>query len=93
MNKAAHRAIPMLESLSRAQHGGGGCVARVGAAVAVELPLHAAESERALRWLIHVRCPNMNPLRPDCLDGDYERGCELLAQSYTALFAEFAKRL
>ena len=41
--------------------------------------------------VIHVLGPNMNPQRPNCLNGDYETGERLLRQAYRALFEAFAK--
>ncbi|KAK6943166.1 hypothetical protein RJ641_028543 [Dillenia turbinata] len=62
-----------------------------GSAVAVPLP-----STSPLFWregvthVIHVLGPNMNPLRPDCLNNNYREGCKVLQDTYSALFEAFA---
>ena len=42
-----------------------------------------------VRHIIHIVGPNMNPSRPNCLHGDYEKGCVLLAASYFNMFTKF----
>ncbi|XVF55062.1 hypothetical protein PTKIN_Ptkin06aG0006600 [Pterospermum kingtungense] len=61
-----------------------------GNAVVVPLPstspLHGREG---VTHLIHVLGPNMNPKRPNCLDGDYVKGCKILRNAYSSLFEGF----
>ncbi|XP_031280257.1 transcription factor bHLH140-like isoform X1 [Pistacia vera] len=61
-----------------------------GNAVVVPLssasPLHSSEG---VTHVIHVLGPNMNPNRPNCLDGDYLKGCKILRMAYTSLFEGF----
>ncbi|KAJ0088338.1 hypothetical protein Patl1_31382 [Pistacia atlantica] len=61
-----------------------------GNAVVVPLssasPLHISEG---VTHVIHVLGPNMNPNRPNCLDGDYVKGCKILRMAYTSLFEGF----
>ena len=89
LNRAVHAAAPALEAATRAAFRGG--VAAAGRVLAVPLPadcpLRAAEG---VGWVIHAVAPNMNPSRPDCLDGDYTTGCRQLAETYERLFREFA---
>ncbi|GJP46386.1 hypothetical protein CLOM_g5680 [Closterium sp. NIES-68] len=49
-------------------------------------PLRAREG---VRHVVHVVGPNMNPRRPNCLDGDYNEGERVLRSAYGALFREF----
>lgn len=61
-----------------------------GNAVVVSLssnsPLYTREG---VTHVIHVLGPNMNPQRPNCLDNDYVKGCEILRQAYASLFEGF----
>ena len=67
-----------------------GIVAEIGKAYPVELPLsNPLREEEKIQYIIHVLGPNMNPNRLDCLINDYERGDELLASAYRALFQCF----
>ncbi|CAN0927834.1 Transcription factor bHLH140 [Linum grandiflorum] len=52
-----------------------------------ESPLHSKEG---VTHVIHVVGPNMNPQRPNCLNHDYAKGCQVLREAYTALFEGFA---
>ncbi|CAI0440180.1 unnamed protein product [Linum tenue] len=62
-----------------------------GHAVAVPLtsdsPLYTREG---VTHVIHVLGPNMNPQRPNCLNDNYAKGCEVLRGAYTSLFESFA---
>lgn len=49
-------------------------------------PLHSREG---VSHVIHVLGPNMNPKRPNFLDNDYTKGCEILREAYTSLFDGF----
>lgn len=49
-------------------------------------PLHKQEG---VTHVIHVLGPNMNPLRPNFLKDDYDKGCDILHQTYSSLFEEF----
>eukprot|EP00897_Mesotaenium_endlicherianum_P005727 jgi/Mesen1/5182/ME000257S04452 len=88
VNAAIHRAAgPSLlrETKARAQ------TLAPGGALAVPLPATSPLAAReGVTHVIHVLGPNMNPLRPHCLDGDYERGVPLLRSAYRALFSAFA---
>ncbi|GAQ88162.1 hypothetical protein KFL_004050070 [Klebsormidium nitens] len=62
-----------------------------GAALPVELPpASPLRSQEGVTHVIHVLGPNMNPQRPNCLNGDYEAGVRLLRQAYRALFETFS---
>lgn len=61
-----------------------------GTAVVVPLPSTSPLCSReGVTHVIHVLGPNMNPHRPNCLDGDYVKGCEILRKAYTSLFEGF----
>lgn len=61
-----------------------------GEAVVVPLPSTSPLYVReGVSHVIHVLGPNMNPQRPNCLDGDYNEGCKLLRQAYSSLFKGF----
>ncbi|XVE97117.1 hypothetical protein REPUB_Repub02eG0283000 [Reevesia pubescens] len=49
-------------------------------------PLYSREG---VTHVIHVLGPNMNPERPNCLDGDYIKGCKILQDAYSSLFESF----
>ncbi|XP_057815325.2 transcription factor bHLH140 [Cryptomeria japonica] len=61
-----------------------------GSAVVVPLssgcPLYKNEG---VTNVIHVLGPNMNPQRPNCLKGDYAKGCQVLHDTYSSLFESF----
>lgn len=62
-----------------------------GAVLPVELPSSSPLwSQEGVTHVIHVLGPNMNPQRPNCLNGDYETGERLLRQTYRALFEAFS---
>lgn len=61
-----------------------------GNSVIVPLPSTSPLCDReGVTHVIHVLGPNMNPRRPNCLDGDYVKGCEILRKAYTSLFEGF----
>lgn len=61
-----------------------------GNSVVVPLPSTSPLCSReGVTHVIHVLGPNMNPHRPNCLDGDYVKGCEILRKAYTSLFEGF----
>lgn len=53
-------------------------------------PLYVTEG---VTHVIHVLGPNMNPQRPNCLDGNYAEGCRILQKAYTSLFEGFISTL
>lgn len=62
---------------------------------AVVVPLPSASSLyscEGVNHVIHVLGSNMNPNRPNCLDGDYVKDCEILRMAYTSLFEGFLVR-
>uniref|UniRef100_A0A7N0VD87 Macro domain-containing protein n=1 Tax=Kalanchoe fedtschenkoi TaxID=63787 RepID=A0A7N0VD87_KALFE len=62
-----------------------------GKAVVVPLPASSPLfSREGVTHVIHVLGPNMNPQRPDCLNNDYQKGCEVLCSAYSSLFEGFA---
>lgn len=73
-------------------HGAHGA-ARTGRAYTSRVDPHGALALRCpgLRFLLSVRPPNMNPARPDCLAGDYLKGCKELRETYDAVFKQFAE--
>ena len=56
--------------------------------LAPDSPLRTGQG---VETVIHAVAPNMNPDRPDCLNGDYDTGCRQLAETYRALFEEFVR--
>ncbi|KAG8377052.1 hypothetical protein BUALT_Bualt09G0127900 [Buddleja alternifolia] len=61
-----------------------------GKAVVVPLPSSSPLYTReGVTHVIHVLGPNMNPQRPDCLKGDYGKGCKILREAYSSLFEGF----
>jgi len=92
INRAVHSAAPELETATRA------CFppsARPGVAYPVRVPSGCPlRDEQGCEWVIHVHGPNFNRDRALCLDaGDYTTGCQLLAETYAALFDAFRDRL
>ncbi|KAI8557054.1 hypothetical protein RHMOL_Rhmol05G0304300 [Rhododendron molle] len=62
-----------------------------GKAVVVPLPSTSPLFCReGVTHVIHVLGPNMNPKRPNFLNKDYKKGCEVLREAYSALFEGFA---
>lgn len=62
-----------------------------GNAVVVPLPTTSPLCSReGVTHVIHVLGPNMNPERPNSLNNDYTKGCQVLLQAYTSLFEGFA---
>jgi aprataxin len=62
-----------------------------GAVLPVELPpFSPLRTQEGVSHVIHVLGPNMNPLRPNCLNGDYVTGERLLRNAYRALFEAFS---
>lgn len=62
-----------------------------GKAVAVPLPSTSPLfGNEGVTHIIHVLGPNMNPQRPDCLNDDYVKGCQILREAYSSLFECFA---
>lgn len=65
-----------------------------GSALVVPLPptspLHVTEG---VTHIIHVLGPNMNPQRPNCLQGDYAEGCKVLRDAYSCMFQAFASHV
>ncbi|KAL1529207.1 hypothetical protein AB1Y20_000163 [Prymnesium parvum] len=89
LNKSLHAlAGPALEQATRAKWPP---CAKPGFAYPVLLPEACALREEGFEWVIHVNCPTMNPNRPLCLEGDYERGAAQLSATYQALFEAFAQ--
>ncbi|KDP22862.1 hypothetical protein JCGZ_00449 [Jatropha curcas] len=65
-----------------------------GHAVVVPLPSNSPlYSREGVSHVIHVLGPNMNPRRPNCLNGDYTKGCKILRDAYTSLFDGFVSIL
>lgn len=61
-----------------------------GQSVTVPLPSSSPLfAKEGVTHVIHVLGPNMNPMRPDCLKGDYTKGCKILREAYTSLFEGF----
>jgi hypothetical protein len=88
---AIHEAAgPYLESATKSAYKG--VRATAGKTYPVELPAESPlRIKEGVHYVIHVLGPNMNPQRPDCLYGDYEKGCELLEKAYTSMLNDFAR--
>jgi aprataxin len=41
------------------------------------------------RFILHCLGPNFNPAKPDCLNGDYSKGNELLKNLYSSMLNTF----
>lgn len=87
MNAAIFNAAgPDLEAATKAR----AKMLHPGNAVVVPLPSTSPLYIReGVTHVIHVLGPNMNPQRPNCLDGDYNVGCKLLRKTYSSLFEAF----
>jgi aprataxin len=91
INQALYKAVPDLAVLTATQNHVP--PARVGQPMVVELPDDNAWRVReCVVAIVHILGPNMNKNRPDCLNGDYERGCEQLAITYRNMFISFLNR-
>lgn len=65
-----------------------------GSALVVPLPPSSPLYEKeGVTHVIHVVGPNMNPQRPNCLAGDYVKGCKVLRDTYSSLFECFSSIL
>ncbi|KAM4078941.1 hypothetical protein ACB094_09G078100 [Castanea mollissima] len=65
-----------------------------GKAVVVPLPpTSPLFSREGVTHVIHVLGPNMNQHRPNCLNNDYIKGCQILHEAYTSLFEGFASTI
>ncbi|KAL8140735.1 hypothetical protein V2J09_006756 [Rumex salicifolius] len=61
-----------------------------GKAVVVPLPSSSPlYSREGVTHVVHVLGPNMNPQRPNHLNGDYDEGCRILQNAYSSLFESF----
>lgn len=63
---------------------------------AVVVPLYSTSplfSREGVTHVIHVLGPNMNQHRPNCLNNDYIKGCQILREAYTSLFEGFASTI
>ncbi|KAG0560402.1 hypothetical protein KC19_10G178600 [Ceratodon purpureus] len=62
-----------------------------GDAVAVPIPATSPlRRVEGVTHVIHVLGPNMNPMRPNSLAGDYNQGCQVLRNAYSNLFKVFS---
>ncbi|KAK9124560.1 hypothetical protein Sjap_014162 [Stephania japonica] len=61
-----------------------------GSALVVHLPSSSPlHKKQGVSHVIHVLGPNMNPQRPNFLNNDYKKGCEVLREAYSSLFNGF----
>jgi len=89
VNRAIHLAAGKeLQSDSRYMYPEG---AAPGGVYPVALRASSGLYAQGVRHVMHVLGPNMNPMRPNCLHGDYTTGCKQLTACYEALFTEFVK--
>lgn len=65
--------------------------AEIGRAYPIELSEASPLWAQQVRWVLQVRCPNMNPKRPDCLEP--QPALELLGKCYQSMFAAFTQIL
>ena len=89
LNKAMHTAAgaEALEGLTHASHTSGG---QPGSVYPVALPIgNPLREAHGVEYVLHCVGPNMNPDKPMCLEGDYSKGCEQLAETYAALLKGF----
>ncbi|PIA32381.1 hypothetical protein AQUCO_04500173v1 [Aquilegia coerulea] len=62
-----------------------------GSSLVVPLPLSSPLYEKeGVTHVIHILGPNMNPNRPNFLNNDYSKGCNVLRKAYSSLFEDFA---
>lgn len=62
-----------------------------GDALAVPVPSSSPlRRVQGATHVIHVLGPNMNPMRPSSLAGDYKQGCQILRNAYNNLFKVFS---
>ncbi|KAH7429064.1 hypothetical protein KP509_09G029000 [Ceratopteris richardii] len=62
-----------------------------GSALTVPLPASSPlYMNEGVTHIIHVLGPNMNPQRPNCLQGNYVEGSKLLRDAYSCMFRAFA---
>ncbi|KAL6043514.1 aprataxin-like protein [Balamuthia mandrillaris] len=88
VNKAIHDAAgPCLLTETKRLHGD---KPKLGVAYPVQLPQSSPLRQReGVHYCIHVLGPNMNPQRPFCLNGDYDKGRKYLADCYTSVLECF----
>ncbi|OIT21158.1 PREDICTED: transcription factor bHLH140 [Nicotiana attenuata] len=78
---------PALETATKARIGS----LSPGKAIVVPLPSSSPLfSREGVTHVIHVLGPNMNPQRPNHLNNDYVKGCQILREAYSSLFDGFA---
>ncbi|XP_073525788.1 uncharacterized protein [Phyllobates terribilis] len=87
VNAAIYSAAgPALEAATKKQAGN----LSPGKAIVVPLPSSSPlYSREGVTHVIHVLGPNMNPQRPNYLNGDYGEGCRVLQNAYSSLFESF----
>ncbi|KAL6062846.1 aprataxin-like protein, variant 2 [Balamuthia mandrillaris] len=88
VNKAIHDAAgPCLLTETKRLHGD---KPKLSVAYPVQLPQSSPLRQReGVHYCIHVLGPNMNPQRPFCLNGDYDKGRKYLADCYTSVLECF----
>ncbi len=87
VNQALYTAVADLDKLTAREHSP---PAGIGVPMLVELPENNAWRQReGVSAIMHILGPNMNPSRPDCLNGDYAKGCAQLAITYRNVFLAF----
>jgi len=68
--------------------------AKVSKAYTVPLPEGCPlRTNQNVHYVIHVVGPNMNPKRPNCLNGDYEKGEKLLRTAYEQVLDAFLSKI
>lgn len=88
VNAAIFKAVgPALETATEERAGS----LTPGKALVVPLPLTSPLCKNeGVTHVIHVLGPNMNPNRPNFLNNDYNKGCNILRMAYSSLFEGFA---
>ena len=92
VNKRLHAAVDGLDALTKAAHAP---AAEPGRAYPVDLPAGCALREtEGVHCIMHCCAPNLNPNKPNALDGDdaAARGKQMLAATYKALFSLFKQK-
>ncbi|XP_009628444.1 transcription factor bHLH140 isoform X3 [Nicotiana tomentosiformis] len=78
---------PALETATKVRAGS----LNPGKAIVVPLPSSSPLfSREGVTHVIHVLGPNMNSQRPNHLNNDYVKGCQILREAYSSLFDGFA---
>ena len=89
MNAAINKAAgPSLDKATKKKYGFSPII-NAGDVLPVKVPAESPLFQKqGVEYVFHVLAPNMNPKRPNCLRGDYAKGCALLKRCYAGMSSQ-----